>query len=64
MSEYCKYCGQAYGDARTLLLNTCTRHPGGRGKHARHKHTVVQMVYNRRQITRDELFFSCYLITI
>ena len=34
MSEYCKYCGQAYGDARTLLLNTCTRHPGGRGNHA------------------------------
>ena len=30
MSEYCKYCGQAYGDARTLLLNTSTRHPGGR----------------------------------
>ena len=34
MSEYCKYCGQAYGDARTLLHNTCTRHPGGRGNHA------------------------------
>ena len=34
MSEYCKYCGQAYGDARTLLHDTCTRHPGGRGNHA------------------------------
>ena len=27
MSEYCKYCGQAYGDARTPLLNTFSYHP-------------------------------------
>ena len=33
-SEYCKYCGSRYSDARSLLANSCTRHPDGRGKHA------------------------------
>ena len=30
MSEYCKYCGQEYRDAATLLRNTCNHHPNGR----------------------------------
>ena len=34
MSELCKYCGQRYNDARSLLLNSCAHHPDGRGKHA------------------------------
>ena len=36
MSEYCKYCGQEYRDAATLLRNTCNHHPIGpyKGKHA------------------------------
>ena len=34
MSEYCKYCGQKYTDARTLLSCSCSKHPDGRGKHA------------------------------
>ena len=34
MSELCKYCGQKYNDARSLLANSCLRHPDGRGKHA------------------------------
>ncbi len=25
MSECCKYCGQEYRDARSLLANTCTK---------------------------------------
>ncbi len=27
MSEYCKYCGRSYPDARTLLNNSCPLHP-------------------------------------
>ena len=34
MSEYCKYCGQPYADARSLLNSYCSKHPDGRGKHA------------------------------
>ena len=34
MSEYCKYCGQEYRDASTLLRNSCSYHPSGHGKHA------------------------------
>ena len=32
MSEYCKYCGQKYNDARSLLTNSCLHHSDGRGK--------------------------------
>ena len=34
MSEYCKYCGRSYPDAKTLLNNSCPLHPAGRGNHA------------------------------
>ena len=36
MSEYCKYCGTSARDARSLLMNSCPKHPNGpgRGKHA------------------------------
>ena len=30
---YCKYCGREYADARSLLANSCSRHPEGKGKH-------------------------------
>lgn len=32
MSEYCKYCGQKYNDARSLLANSCLRNPTRVGK--------------------------------
>ena len=34
MSEYCKYCGQEYRDARSLLMNSCMKAPVRGGKHA------------------------------
>jgi predicted nucleic acid-binding Zn-ribbon protein len=36
MSEYCKYCGEKYSDAKSLLLNSCSHHPSGfrKGRHA------------------------------
>jgi len=34
MSEFCKYCGLEFRDARMLLNNSCSMHPDGRGKHA------------------------------
>ena len=30
---YCKHCGRGYSDARSLLANSCSRHPAGKGKH-------------------------------
>ena len=30
---YCRNCGAGYSDARSLLANSCSRHPEGRGKH-------------------------------
>ncbi len=30
MSEYCKYCGREYRDARTLLSLSCPSNPNGR----------------------------------
>ena len=36
MSEYCKYCGEKYSDAKSLLSNSCSHHPSGprKGNHA------------------------------
>ena len=36
MSEYCKYCGQKFPSARSLLNSWCPKHPLGwnKGKHA------------------------------
>ena len=34
MSELRKCCGQKYYDARSLLANSCSHRPDGRGKHA------------------------------
>ena len=36
MSEYCKYCGEKYSDAKSLLSNSCSHHPSGfrKGRHA------------------------------
>ena len=30
MSELCRYCGQKYNDARSLLANSCLHNPNGR----------------------------------
>jgi hypothetical protein len=30
---YCKYCGIAFPDVRTLIINTCQRNPEGSRKH-------------------------------
>lgn len=37
MSELCKYCGQKYNDARSLLANSCSHHPEGRDESAFHE---------------------------
>lgn len=31
----CKYCGKEYRDIATMTMNSCVRHPDGRGHIAR-----------------------------